>query len=105
MGSNNMSSKILFTTASSTVSENVESESSLEVIELESKDIDRVLARNRRSQLREEGGRFAFNTPYGALNPYAIYYGLTAIFLGLFWYAAIQLLRLSYWISGGRFDK
>jgi len=99
---NNIRSKILFTTAS-TVSEGVESNSSLGVVD--SKDIDRVLARNRRSQLREEGGRFAFNTPYGALNPYAIFYGITAIFLGFFWYAAIQLCKLSYWLSGGRFDK
>ena len=39
--------------------------------------------------IRKEGGRFAFNTKYGALNPFAIYYGLVAIFLGIPWFFAL----------------
>ena len=37
----------------------------------------------RLAQIRAEGGSLAFNTKYGALNPYAIYYGLVSIRLGL----------------------
>lgn len=54
---------------------------------------------------RSEGGWFSFNTKYGALNPYAIYYGLTSIFLGLFWYAALTGIHFLYFITGGRIDK
>ena len=54
---------------------------------------------------RSEGGLFTFNTKYGALNPYAIYYGLTSIFLGLFWYAALTGIQFLYFITGGRIDK
>jgi hypothetical protein len=59
----------------------------------------------RRKQIREEGGPFAFNTKYGALNPFAIYYGLTAIVLGLPWFAALTCCQLLYTITGGRVDK
>ena len=59
----------------------------------------------RQQQVREEGGPFAFNTKYGALNPYAIYYGLTAIVLGLPWFVALTCCRLLYAITGGRVDK
>lgn len=54
---------------------------------------------------RSEGGLFTFNTKYGALNPYAIYYGITSIFLGLFWYAALTGIQFLYFITGGRIDK
>jgi len=54
---------------------------------------------------KAEGGPFTFRTKYGALNPYAIYYGVTSIFLGLFWYAALLGLDLLYFLSRGRFDK
>jgi hypothetical protein len=54
---------------------------------------------------RTEGGRFSFNTKYGALNPYAIYYGLTSIFLGLFWYVALTGIHFLYFITRGRIDK
>jgi hypothetical protein len=56
-------------------------------------------------KLREEGGLFAFKTKYGALNPFGIYYGLTSIFLGIFWYIALTCMQFVYWITGGRFDK
>ena len=54
---------------------------------------------------RKEGGLFTFNTKYGALNPYAIYYGLTSIFLGIFWFAALSGIQFLYTITGGRIDK
>lgn len=56
-------------------------------------------------QIRKEGGLFAFNTKYGALNPYAIYYGLVSIGLGLVWFVFLTLSQLFYKITGGRFDK
>lgn len=59
----------------------------------------------RRKQVKKEGGRFAFNTKYGALNPFAIYYGVTAILLGLPWFVALTICQLLYTITGNRFDK
>jgi hypothetical protein len=60
----------------------------------------RTLAEN-----RKEGGVFTFNTPYGALNPFGIYYGLTSILLGLPWFVVLTLCQLFYKVTGGRFDK
>ena len=60
---------------------------------------------DRKIKVREEGGFFAFDTKYGALNPFAIYYGLVAIFLGIPWVATLNLYRLFQSITGGRFDK
>jgi hypothetical protein len=59
----------------------------------------------RKKQVKEEGGPFAFNTKYGALNPFAIYYGLTSILLGLPWLAILTFCQLLYTITGGRVDK
>ena len=56
-------------------------------------------------KLREHGGMLTFNTPIGALNPFAIYYGLMSLFLGLPWLIALKSCQLLYWITGGRFDK
>lgn len=55
-------------------------------------------------ELRAEGGIFTFNTPIGALNPYAIYYGLVSIFLGIPWYISLKLTQLLYFVSRGRID-
>ena len=55
-------------------------------------------------QLRDEGGRLTVNTPIGALNPFALYYGLTSIFLGIPWYFALKTCQFLYWITGNRFD-
>jgi len=55
-------------------------------------------------RVRELGGLFAFPTKYGALNPFAIFYGSTAIFLGIFWYISLQLCRFMYVITGGKVD-
>jgi hypothetical protein len=54
---------------------------------------------------RKEGGILTFNTPIGALNPYAIYYGLTSLILGIPWFIALKTCQFLYWITGGRFDK
>jgi len=56
-------------------------------------------------ELRREGGFLSVNTPIGGLNPYAIYYGLTSLFLGLPWFAALKASQFTYWITRGRFDK
>jgi hypothetical protein len=56
-------------------------------------------------ELRLEGGRLCFNTPIGALNLFAIYYGLVSLFLGIPWFAALKTCQFAYWITGGRFDK
>jgi hypothetical protein len=54
---------------------------------------------------REEGGILSINTPIGALNPFALYYGLVSLFLGFPWYIALKTCQFMYWITGGRFDK
>mmetsp|Transcript_42537 Transcript_42537/g.90474 ORF Transcript_42537/g.90474 Transcript_42537/m.90474 type:complete len:351 (+) Transcript_42537:266-1318(+) len=59
----------------------------------------------RRAQIRKEGGPLAFDTKYGALNPYAVYYGLTSIALGLVWFVALTLSQLFYKVTGDRIDK
>lgn len=55
--------------------------------------------------IRQEGGPLSFNTKFGALNPFAIYYGVTSIVLGLPWFAALTMYQLFQFITFGRFDK
>ena len=55
-------------------------------------------------QIRREGGPLAFDTKFGALNPFAIYYGLVSIGLGLVWFAALTLCEVMYKVTGGRVD-
>ena len=59
----------------------------------------------RRDLIRQEGGPLSFNTKFGALNPFAIYYGLTSIVLGLPWFAALTMYQLFQVVTFGRFDK
>ena len=59
----------------------------------------------RKALIRKEGGLFAFDTKYGALNPFAIYYGLVSIILGIPWFIALTLCQLMYKITGDRFDR
>lgn len=62
--------------------------------------------KNQRNLLiRQEGGPFAFNTKYGALNPYAIYYGFVAIALGIPWFIGLTLCQLMYFVTRNSFDK
>jgi hypothetical protein len=56
-------------------------------------------------QIRREGGPLAFNTKYGALNPYAIYYGSLSIFLGIPWFFALKLYALLARVTRKRFDR
>lgn len=55
--------------------------------------------------LREEGGMFTVNTPIGALNPFALYYGLLSLFLGIPWFIALKTCQLMYWVTRGKVDK
>ena len=57
-----------------------------------------------RKKIREEGGRLAFNTKYGALNPFGIYYGFVAIALGIPWYMALSLYQVFAWVTRGKLD-
>lgn len=59
----------------------------------------------RKQLIRQEGGRLAFDTKYGALNPFAIFYGLTAILLGIPWYIALTLCQVFYFLTGNKIDK
>jgi len=60
---------------------------------------------SRRQLVRQQGGIFAFTTKYGALNPFAIYYGLVAIGLGIPWYISLKLYAFFQILTRGRFDK
>ena len=59
----------------------------------------------RNEQIKKDGGILAFNTKYGALNPFAIYYGLTSITLGLVWFAALTCCQILYKVTGDRVDR
>lgn len=67
--------------------------------------VDQTKQQKRAAQIRAEGGPLSFNTKYGALNPFAIYYGLTSIALGLVWFAALSIMQIFYKLTGDRFDK
>ena len=54
---------------------------------------------------RREGGVLCVNTPIGALNPFALYYGLVSLFLGIPWFVALKICQFGYWATGGRLDK
>ena len=58
-----------------------------------------------KKQVKKEGGRFAFYTKYGALNPYAIYVALVSIFLGIPWFLAQCCLQLFYTVTRNKIDK
>lgn len=56
------------------------------------------------AELREEGGPFTVNTPIGALNPFAMYYFVVSVTLGIPWFFLCKTWQLLHWITGGRFD-
>ena len=60
---------------------------------------------SRKQLIRKEGGPFAFSTKYGALNLYAIYYGLVAIGLGIPWFVSLKIYSFFQFLTRGRFDK
>jgi hypothetical protein len=50
-------------------------------------------------------GLFTFKTKYGYLNPFAIYYGVTSILLGLPWFVVLTLCQIMYKITNNAWDK
>lgn len=52
-----------------------------------------------------KGGIFSFKTKYGMLNPFAIYYGVTSILLGLPWFVALTSCQLFYAVTREKIDK
>jgi len=50
-------------------------------------------------------GIFTFKTKYGYLNPFAIYYGLTSILLGLPWFVVLTMTQIMYKITNSKWDK
>ena len=60
---------------------------------------------SRGQEVRKQGGRLAFSTKYGALNPFAIYYGLVAIGLGIPWFLSLKVYTFFQILTRGRFDK
>jgi len=59
---------------------------------------------DRLALIRSEGGKLSFPTKYGALNPYAVFYGLTAIFLGITWYLEMMACKFMYFLTRKKFD-
>ena len=59
----------------------------------------------RLAQIKKEGGRFAFKTKAGALNPYAIYYGTVAVLLGIPWFIALTAYQLFAFLTRGKIDR
>lgn len=51
------------------------------------------------------GGFLSFKTKYGFLNPYAIYYGVTSILLGLPWFVVLTMCQGMYKITNNKWDK
>lgn len=56
------------------------------------------------SKKERDGGRLSFQTKYGRLNPFAIYYGTVAILLGLPWFVGLILCQLFYKFTRERWD-
>jgi len=54
---------------------------------------------------KEGGGFLSFKTKYGYLNPFAIYYGLTSILLGLPWFVALNMCQVLYAVTRSKVDK
>jgi len=68
-------------------------------------DKKRQIKKERLKKIRSIGGPLAFDTKYGALNPFGIYWLLVSSSLGLVWFTLLQCCRLFYWVTGNRFDK
>jgi hypothetical protein len=59
----------------------------------------------RTEQIKKQGGLFTVRTKYGAINPYAIYYGTVAIVLGIPWFLALTLYQLFAFVTRDKLDK
>lgn len=104
---NNNNKRLLFSTAltSSTPDETAAENNASAGSMLTPAISDAAISKQRKELIRQEGGRFAFDTKFGALNPFAIYYGLTAVLLGLPWFLALSLYQVVRAATGGRFDR
>lgn len=95
----------------STIGENQNGDTSIKITDSTNIGVsgDTKLQLTKRQQklefIKSKGGRFSFNTKYGALNPFAIYYGLTSILLGLPWFVALTCYQLIQYVTRGRFDR
>ena len=52
-----------------------------------------------------KGGFLSFKTKLGYLNPFAIYYGLTSILLGIPWFVVLTMCQFMYKITNNKWDK
>ena len=52
-----------------------------------------------------KGGFLIFKTKFGYLNPFAIYYGITSILLGIPWFAVLTMCQFMYKITNNKWDK
>ncbi|KAL7573066.1 hypothetical protein ACA910_018753 [Epithemia clementina (nom. ined.)] len=57
------------------------------------------------TNFRAQAGPLSFKAKYGVLNPYGIWYGFVAIFLGIPWFAALTLYQCFTILTRGKFDK
>jgi hypothetical protein len=55
--------------------------------------------------IHQQGGLFTVRTKYGALNPYAVYYGTVSILLGLPWFLALTAYQLFALVTRNKFDQ
>ena len=54
--------------------------------------------------IHQQGGLFTVRTKYGALNPYAVYYGTVSILLGLPWFLALTAYQLFALVTRNKLD-
>ncbi len=88
------------------LSDNAQSENNVSVDIQETSGKDEVQEKEESlKKIRAVGGPLSFNTKYGALNPFGVYWLLLSSSLGLVWFALLQICRLFYWITGNRLDK
>jgi hypothetical protein len=90
------------------LSDNTQSENnvSVDIQETSGKDKDEVQEKEERlKKIRAVGGPLSFNTKYGAINPFGVYWLLLSSSLGLVWFTLLQICRLFYWVTGNRLDK
>jgi hypothetical protein len=59
----------------------------------------------RDAQIQKQGGLFTVRTKFGALNPYAVYYGTVSILLGIPWFLALTAYQLFAFITRDKLDK
>lgn len=63
------------------------------------------LRKPEKNQYRAQAGPFSFQTKYGVLNPFAIWYGTVAIGFGLVWFAALTTYQLFAFVTRGKLDQ